>query len=239
MNTEAVPAGDDPRRLLSDVRALAHRVRLDQRVTPVALLVLAVVTFVAIPITWYLRRPADCVSVTVNGPGGASDGLVCKVGGQLGPVSFYWPVALLLAYTVIAVYAVRVSRSRGLAARVLPYALTGAALVVVGTAGWLVDRHYLLSQPPPVHQFPYWRLLLSRLDGPAGTIGIALLLLAWLERHAALLVFTLGYLAVVLVPISFGWNPPDQWQLLAPEVISGAVLLLGAAGFAAARRRHR
>ena len=33
MTTDSVPAGGDPRRLLSDVRTLAHRVRLDQRVT--------------------------------------------------------------------------------------------------------------------------------------------------------------------------------------------------------------
>jgi hypothetical protein len=232
MTTTSVPAGDDPRRLLSDVRALAHRVRLDQRVTWFALLALAVVTIVAIPITWYFNHPDSCAP-------GADGGSVCQVGGHLGPIRFYWPVALLLAYTAITVYAARVTRARGLGARALPYVLTGAALVVLGTAAWLVERHYLLSHPPPTDQFPYWDLLLSRLVAPAGTIGVALLVLAWLERHVALLVFTLGYLAVVLVPISFGWNPHNSWQFLAPQVINGAVLLLGAAGFAIARRWYR
>ena len=84
-------------------------------------------------------------------------------------------------------------------------------------------------------------LLLDRLVAPAGTIGVALLVLAWLERHVALLLFTLGYLAVVLVPINFGWGTtgePDGSSL--PQlVISGGVLLLGALGFALARRRQR
>lgn len=39
MTTETIADAGDPRRLLSDVRALAHRVRLDQRVTWAALLV--------------------------------------------------------------------------------------------------------------------------------------------------------------------------------------------------------
>lgn len=243
MTIEPLPAGGDPRPLLSDVRTLAHRVRLDQRVTWVALLVLAAVTFAAIPINWY-SLDADCGSPSAWIKDNIVDGgSMCQTGRHPGP-AFYWPPALLLAYTAIAVYAVRVARARGLGARVLPYALTGAALAVLSTAVWLVDRQHLLSQPPPTHPFPYWVLLLHRLIGPAGTIGVALLVLAWLERHVALLVFTLGYLAVVLVPITFGWH--SSWgyrgilgESLAPQVINGAVLLLGAVGFAVARWRHR
>jgi hypothetical protein len=230
MTTESVPAGGDPRRLLSDVRALAHRVRLDQRVTWVALLVLAAVTLAAIPIDW-VSLDADCGRVFAAG------GTECHVR-RLG-LAFYWPPALLLAYTAIAVYAVRVARTRGLGARVMPYVLTGAALTVLSATAWLLVRVYLNSHPP--FTLPYWGLVVDRLIGPAGTIGVALLVLAWLERHPALLVFTLGYLAVVLVPIDFGSHP--RWgyltDFLAPQIVNGAVLLLGAVGFAVARRRHR
>ena len=52
MTSDAVPAGGDPRRLLADARNLARRVRFAQRVTWLPLLVLAVVTFGAIPFAW-------------------------------------------------------------------------------------------------------------------------------------------------------------------------------------------
>jgi hypothetical protein len=195
-------------------------------VTWVALLVLAAVTFAAIPIDWYFLE-VRCVD----------DGSVCyfwRRGAQ-----FYWPPALLLAYAAIAVCYLRVARARGLGARVLPYVLTGVALTVVFTAAWLLAHVYWYDNPP-TDPFPSWVLLLDRLVAPAGTIGVALLVLARLERNVALLVFTLGYLAVVLVPINFGWS---QWGIrtafLPQQVISGAVLLLGAVGFAVARRWHR
>ncbi len=83
--------------------------------------------------------------------------------------------------------------------------------------------------------------LLFRLLDPTGAIGLALLVLAWLERHLALLLFTLGYLAVVLVPINFGWGVHwgSQWHFAPMLVISGGVLLLGSAGFALAQRLRR
>jgi hypothetical protein len=225
MTTDSVPAGDDPRRLLSDVRSLAHRVRLDQRVTWVALLVLAAMTFAGIPIDWYFLD-MRCVD----------GGSACQFSRE--GVLFYWPPALLLAYTAIAFCYVRVARARGVGARVLPYALTGVALTVLFTAAWVAARLYFPSHP---QRFPEWVLVLDRLVAPWGTIGVALLVLARLERNVALLVFTLGYLAVVLVPIDFGWGA--GWglrtQFLPQQVINGTVLLLGAIGFAVAGRRHR
>ncbi len=230
MTTDSVPAASDPRRLLSDVRALAQQVRLDQRVTWVALLILAAVTLVAIPIDWLGLR-ADCA--------GAVDG-GCRIR-RLNMVS-YWLPALLVAYTVIAVYAVRVTRARGLGARVLPYVLTGVVLAVLTVSGWLVATVYWSSHQPPTEPLPGWVMLLDRLIAPAGTIGLALLVLAWLERHGALLAFTLGYLTVVLIPFD-AYRIPPFWGwltgLLVPQLISGVVLLLGAIGFALARRRQR
>ena len=235
MTTDSLPAGGDPRRVLSDVRALAHRVRLDQRVTWVALLVLAAVTLAAIPIGWYFLD-ADCGRAFSDGGSGT-----CRHRGL--DRGFYWLPALLLAYTAIALYAVRVTRARGLGARVLPYVLTGVALAVLSAVAWLLVFIYWQSHPLPTEPLPSWVMLLDRLIAPVGTIGVALLVLAWLERHPALLLFTLGYLALVLVPIDTFRIPPFLWgyatELLLPQVIGGVALLLGAVGFAVAHRRQR
>ncbi|MBO4205662.1 hypothetical protein [Micromonospora echinofusca] len=83
-----MPVGGDPRRLLSDVRTLAHRVRVDQRMTWVALLALVAVTFAGIPFDWF--------GMTVNcQPDGS-----CQFARR--GLLYYWLPALLLAYTVIA-----------------------------------------------------------------------------------------------------------------------------------------
>ena len=53
MTTECAHPGDDPHRLLSNTRELAQRVRKEQRATWFPLLVLAAVTFAAIPVHRY------------------------------------------------------------------------------------------------------------------------------------------------------------------------------------------
>ncbi len=236
MTTESVFAGDDPGRLLSDVRTLAHRVRLDQRVTWVALLVLAAVTFVAIPVDWAGLK-VSCVPGADPQLVAAADPVACTVWRR--GVLLYWPAALLLAYALIAVCYVRIAAARGLGARVLPYAITGAALTALFTAAWVAASLYFPAHLP---QFPEWVLVLDRLIAPAGTIGVALLVLARLERNLALLAFTIGYLAIVLVPPhNFGWGTHWGYQadFVPQQIVNGTVLLLGAIGFAAAaRRRH-
>jgi len=225
MTTESIPAGGDARRLLSDVRSLARRVRVDQRLTWVALLVLAVVTAVGIPFDWFGMK-LHCL------PDGA-----CEFSRR--GVLFYWPPALLLASAAIAICSGRAARARGLGARVLPYAITGAVLTVVFTTAWVAAALYFPSHPM---RFPSWVLVLDRLIAPWGIIGLALLVLARLERNVALLLFTLGYLAVALaLPTNVGLTTP--WGIRAsfaiPQLVCAAVLLLGAGGFAWARRRNR
>ncbi|MCU7726102.1 hypothetical protein ODJ79_20445 [Actinoplanes sp. KI2] len=230
MTTETVPAGGEPRRLLSDVHSLARQVRRDQRATWIALSILAGATFVAIPFDYFFLV-AHCTPV--------GDGAACTFDRR--GFLYYWPPALLLSYAAIALCYVRIARRRGLGARVLPYAITGAALTVLFTAAWVGIRLYLAHHGTPANPLPSWALLLDRLVAPAGTIGVALLVLARLERNVPLLVFTLGYLAVVLVPIDFGWG--RNWGIhttfLPPQIIAGTVLLGGAVGFALAHRRPR
>ena len=230
MTTDAVPAGGDPRRLLSDVHALAHRVRRDQRATWIALLTLAAVTFAGIPFDWFGLR-VDCL------PDGG-----CTFARR--GVLFYWPVALLLAYAAIVVAYRRAARSRGLGARVLPYAVAGAVTTLVFTAAWVAAALYFPDNPAPMDPLPYGWLLLDRLVAPWGVIGVALLVLARLERNVALLLFTLAYLTLVLLvlPMNTGLDVAPggiRAQFAAPQVIAGVVLLLGALGFREAHRRQR
>lgn len=225
MTTDSVP---EPRRLLAETRSLARQVRLDQRLTWMTLLVLAGVTLLAIPFDTHFMS-VHCT------PDGA-----CQF--KRWGVLYYWPAALLLSYAAITYAYIRVARSRGLGARVMPYAITGGALTALFTAVYLGVWHYLDTHAVPQDPMPAWVMFLDRLIAPAGIIGIALLVLARLERNTALLLFTVVYLLVVLVPINFGWvghgdNTRMYW--VPEQTINGVVLLLGALGFAWSERRRR
>ncbi|WP_127501734.1 LPXTG cell wall anchor domain-containing protein [Actinoplanes solisilvae] len=227
MTTESVPA-DDPRRLLADVRALAHRVRVDQRMTWAALLVLGAMTLLAIPFDWFGMQ-VDC------NPDGS-----CTFARR--GMLYFWPPAMVLAYATIAFCYLRAARTRGLGARVLPYAITGAVTTVVFPAAWLAVHLYFQSHPYPDGPLPYWFFVLDRLVMPWGMIGVALLVLAWLERNVGLLLFTAGYLALVLLvlPMNDGFGAPHfgiRAGMAVPQLIAGLVLLLGAFVFARRRRR--
>ncbi|MFK3984295.1 hypothetical protein ACI2K4_28470 [Micromonospora sp. NPDC050397] len=102
-------------------------------------------------------------------------------------VLYYWPPALLLAYAVIAVCYVRAARVRGLGARILPYVTTSAATTAVSTAAWVAAALYFPSHLVPMSPLPYRWFVLDRLIAPWGMIGLALLVLARLERNLGLL----------------------------------------------------
>jgi hypothetical protein len=240
MTADSMPAGStpagsgDPRQLLSEVRALTHRVRLDQRATWIALLALAGATFAAIPFDWFGMQ-VTCLD----------DGCQFARNGML----YFWVAGLPVTYAIIAFFYLRAAKARGLGTRVLPYAITGAATTVVFPAAWFAVQWYLSNNPVPDQPLPYWYMVLDRLVMPWGMIGVALLVLAWLERNVALLLFTVGYLAMVLLvlPMNFGYGPLNlglgtdtglRLGMAIPQLISGTILLLGAAGFAFARRRQ-
>jgi hypothetical protein len=117
---------------------------------------------------------------------------------------------------------------------VRPYAIAGiiVAVVLTGVAFWELHN-------PPVENPIGLDGLPHRLASPAAAIGLALLVLAWAERHRALLLVTVAYLAVVLVPITFGLTQFDPPWYSYPAVSQGSVLLLGGIGFALAQRPLR
>jgi hypothetical protein len=155
----------------------------------------------------------------------------------------YWQVALAVSYGAIAYGYLRAARARGLAGRMLPYVVTGIALNVLVQVVALLVVHEGWGLPAGLDPPGAPAMVMFRLTDWGAAIGLALLVLAWLERNVALLLFTAGYLAVVLVPITFGWG--DHWgselRFVPTMVIQGGVLLAGGIGFALAQRpwRHR
>ena len=185
-------------------------------------------TFASIPVYRYGgHHLATCV---VTGPGLRA----CTIysNGEF----VYWPVALVLAYAVIAAFYIRRSRAQGIETRVRPYVIAGIIIAVALTGAALWELHNpSASGPVGLHG------LSQRLATPVCAIGLALLVLAWAERNRALLLLTLAYLAVVLVPVSFGWvmGPLSHWYFVPRLVIDGSVLLFGGIGFALAQRPLR
>jgi hypothetical protein len=232
MTTGAVPQADDPYQLLSNARQLARRVRRAQRATWLPLLVFAAVTFVSIPVYRYGgHHPWTCAAVP-GVPGGR--GRVCTIYSNAEFV--YWPIALVLAYVAIAAFSIRRARARGIETRVRPYAVAGIiiAVAVTGAAFWAAHHPLSGLHQPGLHGLPV------RLTSPGAAIGLALLVLAWAERNRALLLLTLAYLAVVLLPIGYVRVTAitSPWAYL-PMAIHGTVLLLGGIGFALAQRPLR
>jgi hypothetical protein len=139
---------------------------------------------------------------------------------------------------VIAAVYIRRSRARGVETRVRPYAIAGIIIAAALTAAVLWE----LNDPPANGPVGLLRSGLGwRLVTPTCAIGLALLVLARAERSRTLLLLTLAYLAVVLVPVDFGWvmDPLSPWYAAPRLVIDGSVLLLGGVGFALAQRPLR
>jgi len=213
-------SGDDPRQLLSGTRELTRQVRRTQRATWFPLLVLAAVTFAAIPFRYSPHRLGACAATETW--------RVCT--GYSPALLVYWPTALVLAYVVIAAFYIRRSQARGVGTRVRPYVVAGIilALAMTGSLLWTLHHPLAFTLGGPgglfsvLHSYPF-------------AIGLALVVLAWAERNGALLALALGYLAVVLVTATFSPVLGFPVQL----VTAGSVLLLGGIGFLLAQRPWR
>lgn len=227
---------NSPQELLATVQDLTRRVRFAQRGTWFPLLTFATITLAAIPVYRYV--PYLDVFGTCRSTAQYS---VCPAPNpaELG----YWTVALLLAYSATAAFYIRQSRRRGVGTPIRPYVVVGVVLAVLMTAVsiWLTFHPVLHRPVDPFSADPVqieagpagW--LINGLASPLAVIGLALLVLAWVERHWALLAYTLVYLAVGMVQGNRVIHSSSPWFFLPYLLVPAAVLLLGAAAFAAFR----
>jgi hypothetical protein len=225
MPHESAPPADSPHELLTAVRDLTHRVVVAQRGTWFPLLIFAAITLAAIPVYKYApRHLGPCRS----GPQGT---FVCAA--AIPGVLVYWPVALVLAYAAIAGFYVRQSRRRGVGTRIRPYVVAGVviAIALAAAAVWRALHPPLPASSGQIH-FAAPTFSIYALATPAVAIGLALLVLAWVERNRALLAYSLVYLVIVLVDSGRVIRSSSPWYFLPQLLIPAAVLLLGSAGFA-------
>ncbi|WP_433523282.1 hypothetical protein ACQPZ2_41055 [Nocardia pseudovaccinii] len=235
MTDHAADSVDTARQALSATRQLTRRVRLAQRSTWFPLVLLGLVVLASAPFYRLGRHVVTC-DPALGARGGVEiihRGTCVQVVGW--PVGVYWIVAFVLAYAAIAVVYVYRARSRGVGARILPYVGSGiAAGLVFGIASaWAQQldlQGYFPTGPVAVGMVP----LLS--------IGLALFVLARVERNWPLLAFAIGYLVVALLACGMGrrrlgLNLDPTWSFLPGLVVTGGVLLLGGMGFALAERR--
>jgi hypothetical protein len=236
MAHESAPQANTPHELLAAVRDLTHQVRVAQRGTWFPLLVFATITLVAIPVYRYAPY-LDLFGTCRSGP----QHTVCMSPNpaELG----YWTVALVIAYVLIAGFYVRRSRRRGVGTPIRPYVVVGIALAVLMAAVSIwVTFHPLVpvpadpfsTDPGDIEVGPAgW--LVNGLASPLAVIGLALLVLAWVERHWALLAYSLGYLAIAAFMGSQVIQSTSRWFFLPYLLVPAVVLLLGSAAFAVFR----
>jgi hypothetical protein len=112
---------------------------------------------------------------------------------------------------------------------VQPFVVVGAVVALSATAWalWANAHPAFLAQTlnlGRVHAGDF----LYRVASPAGGIGLALLLLAWIERSWRLLTLTVAYLIVAVATVGVGWfTHPTPWAFLPHLLLDGGVLLIG------------
>jgi hypothetical protein len=229
MTEHATPSFETTHDLLASTRALTRRVRDAQRGAWLPLALFGLATLASAPFNRY------GTSRTCNAARSA-----CSVYSTWAFV--YWPTVLVLIYVAVAWFYVSRSRERGVGTRVKPYVVAGIVLAVVLTAAsvWLIKHPSAGNNVLGLHVYPGTQLgaAMYRLVSPAAAIGLALLVLARIERNVALLIFTLGYLAVVVFafPPVHSSAPPHFHSpsvFTARLLVDSGVLLLGSVCFAA------
>jgi hypothetical protein len=235
VTNESAVSVDAARQALSTTHELTRRVRRAQRGTWFPLVLLGLVVVASAPF-YRLGRYAVTCDPALGARGGVEiiyRGACVQVVGW--PVGVYWIFAFVLAYVAIAAFYVFRARRRGVGVRVLPYVGSGiAAGLVFGIASaWS-------QQLGVVGYFPTGPVAVGLV--PLISIGLALFVLARVERNWPLLVFATGYLVVALLVCGIwmrglGLDLGPMWSFLPGLVVAGGVLLLGGVGFALAEWR--
>ncbi|MGW2744947.1 hypothetical protein [Streptomyces sp. NPDC001450] len=239
MTDASVPSPGTPHEVLAGLGELTRRVRAAQRGAWFPLLLLGVLTLGGILVSRFTFKveTAPCpATAPAAGPG-------CTVVTQVTQGSpVYWPIGLALAYAATAFFYIRRSRNRGVGTPVRPYILTGIALFGLTTATAIWSLHH--GMPQPGERLDFWGLhldpasgvtkFLERLAGNATAVGLPLLVLSWVERSRVLLLLTVVYLAIELVPLTDGWAGipfTSPWSAVPHFGVPGVLLLLGSLGF--------
>jgi hypothetical protein len=182
-----------------------------------------VISFGAIPVAQHGGHTLGRCSAAL-GPAGQPR--ACAVY-SVGPL-LYWSVGLVLAYVAIAGFYRYQARRRGVGSRVQPYVLVGLVVAVLVTAVTIWNVYH-----PSAGGGSTLAQVLNQVHTPPAAIGLALLVLAWVEGNAALSWFSLGYLVVVLIPSAdFTGNRPTLSSPVPRQLIIAGVLLLGSLAFA-------
>lgn len=236
--TAATPFSEDNAHAqLSLNRDLALRVRREQRATWFPLLAFALVTYLAIPVT----RAGHAAGLVCRGAAvpGPAEVRVCVAHNSAAYV--YWPIALIVAYVLIAAFYVWRARRRGVGTRVRLYVIIGLVLAVVAIAASVWASRRVLTGGYDVLGWHVQGPELYRLIAPGCAIGLALLVLAVIDRSATLFAITVAYLIVVIGRIDLGWTTDQRsaWAFAPHLVIQGSLLLLSSVGFALVQRPAR
>jgi hypothetical protein len=207
---------------LSTTRDLTRRVRFAQRGAWFPLVAFAAVTLAAIPFNRYGPHPRHCSS---------THGMVSVCTIQPTLALWYWPVALLGAYLATSWFYLHRSQQVGVGTRVQPYVAVGAvlALLIGAWALWANTHPAFLAGTLHLQPGHAPREFLYRMASPAAAIGLALLLLAWIERSCALFTLTAAYLVVAVATVGIGrFTHPSPWAFLPHLLVDASVLLVGA-----------
>lgn len=230
MTNEPGPAAVDPQSLLSTTSDLTRRVRLAQRGSWFPLLVFAVVTLAALPFNRYGPHPRHCSS---------SHGVVSACIVQPTLALWYWPVALVAGYLATSWFYLHRSQQRGVGTRVQPYVVVGAVvtLLIGAWALWANTHPAFLAGTLRLQPGHAPRDFLYRIASPAAAIGLALLLLAWIERSWTLFTVTVAYLVVAIATVGLGrFTHPSPWAFLPHLLVDASALLVGGILLAATQR---
>jgi hypothetical protein len=239
MTTDPQAASDEPRSVLAATRELTRQVRREQQSGWLPLLVFAVITFVAIPFDRYSgdHIAGHCFA--------SRDG--ARACYSPGPV-WYWVVAISLAYIAITAFYLHRSRRHGVGSPIRPYVIAGVILLALVTAWslWTLADPSIVTRDLHVGSSPQADVF-ARIASPAGAIGLALILLAWIERSALLACITGAYLLAVLTAVgrhtihSSPQAPPrvDPWGFLLHVLILSVILLIGSLAVALTQRNTR
>lgn len=228
-----MPAGDAPQELLAETRALTRRVQVAQRGAWFPLLVFGAVTFAAIPFNRYGPHAINC--------GAAGRGGRACIAYSV-PALWFWPVAIAVGYVAIGWFYFRRSTARGVGTRVRPYVAVGLLVTLLATTWTLWAHAHPAFQAGSLGIGPGHATseFLYRIASPASAIGVALVLLAWIERTWAALAVTSAYLVVAVTTVGIGhFAHPSPWAFLPHLLIDGTVLLVGGVLLAATDRAQR